>query len=145
MHGKLLEKENQMNLKIEALKALVFVLLGAFLGARYAPKPEPPKQPEIAQQQQQACKAVIKKRTNADGSVDEIAEFLSANSQSQSVKPSEASAPKVKKNGVGAFENEIILKRKVLSDVKLFGFEFDADVMLKADRDSQKAGVMIEW
>lgn len=134
-----------MNLKVEALKALLFTLLGAFLFANYSPKPEPPKLPEVQQQQSQACKATIKKRTNPDGSIDEVAEFLAANSQSQALKATPDNTPKPKLNGLGAFENELILKRKVLQDVKLFGFNFDADVMLKADRDSQKAGVMIEW
>jgi hypothetical protein len=134
-----------MNLKIELLKALFFTTLGAFLYSNYAPKPESPNLPALEQKQVQECKATIKKRTNPDGSVDEIAEFLATNSQSQKAKPLDNEKPKVKLNGLGLFENEIVLKRKVLQDVKLFGYNFDTDIMLKADRDEAKAGVMIEW
>jgi hypothetical protein len=134
-----------MNLKIEALKACIFMLIGAFLFSNYAPKPEPPKLPEVKQEQQQACKATISKRTNPDGSIDEVAEFLATNSQSQALKAKTDNTPKPKLNGFGAFEDELLLKRKVLQNVQLFGLDFDTDIMLKADRDSAKAGVMIEW
>ena len=77
-----------MNIKIEAVKALLFTALGAFLFAKYSPKPEPKNQSGVEQNQlqMQDCKVVIKKVTNKDGSVDEVTEFLSNNSQKQSQK-----------------------------------------------------------
>jgi len=71
-----------MNLKVEFLKALVFVLIGAFLGQKFSPKPPPAKQAQTSK-----CVATIKKTTNPDGSVDEVTQFLAENSQRQESPP----------------------------------------------------------
>lgn len=68
--------------KFELFKGLVFVAVGAYLGQRFAPED---KKPEIKQEQTAKCKAIITKRQNADGSHDEVTEFLSESSQKQEV------------------------------------------------------------
>lgn len=130
-----------MNLKFEALKACMFILIGAFLCSRFLPKPEPQKA-ESKQEKVAKCKATIIKRENADGSKDEITEFLAESSQKQEVK---SESKQVKKNGVGLFKDEVLYKRKVIEDIKLFGLEFDTDAIFKASKDKADAGVMIEF
>jgi hypothetical protein len=73
-----------MNLKIELLKALCFILIGAWLGVRFMPEP---KLPEVSVVQQQAakCKAVVKKETKPDGSKSEEISFESDAVQKQEV------------------------------------------------------------
>lgn len=73
-----------MSLKLELLKGLVFMVIGAYLAANYSPKP-----PAVVLPVQKAiCKAVIKKTIKPDGTVDEVTEFLAESSQKQSaVKP----------------------------------------------------------
>jgi hypothetical protein len=59
----------------------IIMLVVAYL---FMPQPEPPKAAvEQKQAQTQDCKAVFKRKVNPDGSVDEITEFLSNNSQKQ--------------------------------------------------------------
>lgn len=74
-------------MKIEILKALGFALVGAFLWAQFAPekvveKDAPLKMTQVVEQE---CKAVITKRVNPDGSVDEVTEFIARNSSKQEV------------------------------------------------------------
>lgn len=70
-------------MKIEIIKALGFMLVGAFIWAQFQPEP---KTEIIAKQEQaQKCKAVITKKTNKDGSVDEVTEFLAEHWSSQKV------------------------------------------------------------
>lgn len=74
-----------MNLKIELFKAFAFILVGAFLWARFQPKNKPQEVAQV-QQQQQECKVIVKKVTRPDGTVDEVTEFLAKNQQKQEQK-----------------------------------------------------------
>lgn len=76
-----------MNIKTEALKAIVFIIIGAVLWAKFQPK-DSPKQPEIsqAQGQNQECKIVTKIVTSKDGSKVETTEVVAKNTQSQEQK-----------------------------------------------------------
>ena len=75
-------------MKIEILKALISAVIGAFIYAQFADKPQSSSnQPEVSQLQSQDCQVIVKKVTKPDGSVDEITEFLSSQRQKQEVKP----------------------------------------------------------
>lgn len=74
-----------MSIKTELLKAIILLLVGAWLGVKFNPDNKP-KVPEITQQQSAKCKAVVKKVTNPDGSKSEELSFESENQQSQSIK-----------------------------------------------------------
>lgn len=125
-----------MNLKLEALKACIFVLIGAFLCNQFSPKPEAPKA-EIKQEQSAKCKASIIKRENKDGSKDEIISFDSESAQKQEVK---IESKPVKKNGLGLFKDQLIYKRKIFETNVL-----DFNALIKADKNKADIGVMIEW
>ena len=75
-------------MKIEILKCAVYCIVGAFIYAQIADKPQPSSnQPQVSQLQSQDCQVIVKKVTKPDGSVDEITEFLSSQRQKQEVKP----------------------------------------------------------
>jgi hypothetical protein len=73
------------NLKLELLKACIFILIGAYLCKRFQPETSP-NQPVISQKQEQQCKVIIKKVTKPDGTINEVTEILSSQSQKQEVK-----------------------------------------------------------
>ena len=125
-----------MNLSLELFKGCIFMLIGAYLCALYAPKPEAPKA-EIKQEQAAKCKATITKRQNADGSKDEITEFLAENTQKQEVK---IESKPVKKNGLGLFKDELIYKRKIFETSVI-----DFNALIKADKNKADLGVLLEW
>jgi hypothetical protein len=53
---------------------------------KFIPKPAPQVPAALLKQEQVAnCRAIVTKRTNKDGSVDEIAEFIAANTQKQQI------------------------------------------------------------
>jgi len=89
-----------VDLKFEVLKGLAFVAIGAFLCAKFSPSPVAPELPktEIKQEQIGKCKATVTKRTNADGSHDEITEFLAQSQQKQDIV---ADAKKEKNHTIG--------------------------------------------
>jgi hypothetical protein len=75
-------------MKIEILKALISAVIGAFIYAQFAEKPQSSSnQPQVSQLQSQDCQVIVKKVTRPDGSVDEITEFLSSQRQKQEIKP----------------------------------------------------------
>lgn len=118
-----------MNLSLELFKACIFMLIGAYLCKQFEPKPEAPKA-----LQAQVCKASIKKRTNPDGSIDEVTEFLASQSQSSGEQVAK------KKNGVGLFRDELIYKRKVY-ELK----NIDINGLVKITKDRADLGVMIDF
>lgn len=124
-----------MNLKIEALKACIFILIGAFLCNKYAPKPAP--EVIVKQEQNSKCKAVITKRQNADGSIDEVTEFLSENSQKSELKVEQA---KSKKNSLFYYDKELAYSRKIF-ETKVIDFEG----AIKLEKDQTKLGIGISW
>jgi hypothetical protein len=71
-------------MKIEIVKACIFILIGAYLCARFMPVDK--VEPVVTQSQGQECKVIVKKVTKPDGTIDEVTEFLSSQSQKQEVK-----------------------------------------------------------
>jgi hypothetical protein len=67
-------------MKIEIVKFIISALIGALVYAQFQPEP---KKETIVQTQLQECKATIVKKTNPDGSVDEITEFYAKQKQEQ--------------------------------------------------------------
>jgi len=74
-----------MNLKIELLKGLVFMLIGAFLVKHFSPSPKAPEAPAMTQSQSQACKAVSTKITDKNGKVTESVSFEAVSAQDQKI------------------------------------------------------------
>jgi hypothetical protein len=103
-------------MKIEILKALVFMACGGFLALRFAPEPKP--EVIVKQEQAQECKTTIVKRTNPDGSVDEVTEFIAKNKQAQEAKPSPA--PKKPNYGVGIYNDKFVFGEVRLGNSPLF-------------------------
>ena len=106
-----------MNIKIEILKACIFMLIGAFLCKHFNPSPKP-QEPKIEQKQSSKCIATIKKITKPDGSIDEVTEFLSENSQDQKIK-SQDSKP-VHQYGIGLFNDKSLMVEARIGSMPLF-------------------------
>ena len=70
-----------MNLKLEALKGCIFILIGAYLCSIL----HKPKVPEVQVKQEQSCETVLTKTTDKNGIVTEKVVFKA--SQAQEVKP----------------------------------------------------------
>ena len=83
-----------INIKLEVLKAALYLLIGAYLGVKFSPNQPPtnPTQPSISSNSK--CVATIKKHTNSDGTIDEVTEFLA--SHDTKIQP-----PKLQKLGLG--------------------------------------------
>ena len=123
-----------MSLSLDVLKYCIIMLIGAYLGARFSPEPE---QTAIIQQiQASKCKATITKRQNADGSHDEITEFLSESKQTQEVQSKKISH----KNGLGLFKDEAFYSRKLLETDSL-----DLGAMIKQGKNETKLGIIINF
>jgi hypothetical protein len=73
-------------MKLEILKGCIFILVGAYLCARFMPEPSS-NQPVVSQSQSQDCKIVVKKEIKPDGSVSETTELFSSQASNQVVKP----------------------------------------------------------
>jgi Holliday junction resolvase-like predicted endonuclease len=75
-------------MKIEILKALISAVIGAFIYAQFAEKPQSSSnQPQVSQLQQQDCQVIVKKVIKPNGEIDEITQFLASNRQKQEIKP----------------------------------------------------------
>jgi hypothetical protein len=102
---------------VSILKYILTALLSIFIYAQFQPSPKAPE-PIVKQEQDQECKTTIVKRTNPDGSVDEVTEFIAKNGQKQEIKPS----PGVKQPnyGVGIYNDKTIFGEVRLGSTSLF-------------------------
>lgn len=120
-----------MNLKIELFKGCIFILIGAYLCARFMPTPKP--EVVVKQEQSQKCVAKFIKRQNPDGSKDEIMEFLAESSQKTAV-----ILPKSKNDLLGLSatlfsSKEFDLGYKILEG-EFLNKRFEVDAVGKIDR-----------
>lgn len=73
-----------MSIKIEAIKALFFIAIGAFIWAKIQPQTSS-NEPKVVQSQSQGCSVVVKKVVRKDGTVSETTEVVASQKQDQVV------------------------------------------------------------
>ncbi len=123
-----------MNLKLEALKAIIFFALGGFIFVNYWPKPQPP----IAPESKQSCVANLKKHTNPDGSTDESFDFIAIQGQHS------PEAPKANFVSGGAYiDNKF--HAGLSAELKLNTWAFEAESDLKQDHRISVKKILLEW
>lgn len=87
-----------MNLKIELLKGCIFILIGAYLCARFMPEPKPEVKYVQVEKEQKSGKITKRTIVKPDGTqqIDEVNEYLSNRSSDVSI----SQKPAVKKHMV---------------------------------------------
>lgn len=128
-----------MNLKIEALKACIFILIGAYLFSRFQPESNS-NQPVISQKQEQSsnCKAVVKTVTAKDGTKTEEMSFEAASEQKQELL---AEKPKEKKHSVLLLKDQASYSYKYIQTKVL-----DLSPLVQARKDqSVHLGIKIDF
>lgn len=122
-------------MKTEILKYSLAALIGAFIYAQFSPTPSP-QPPVVAQQQLSECQVIVKKTINPDGSVDEITEFLSKNSQKQEIKPQAKSEPK--NYGIGVYNDKTLFGEVRLGRTDLF-------IIAESNLKEHRIGLKLEF
>jgi len=132
-----------MNLKLEALKACIFMLTGAFLCSRFMPKQQEPAPPIIKQEQASKCIANINKHTNLDGSSDVSLSFEADSSQAHEIKP--PAPPKEENYLSGGLYADNRLNHGVSFGLKINSWDYSAESDLIKDHRISARKILITW
>ena len=106
-----------MGLTLNGIILLVGITCGYYICYRFFPKEEQPIAVELIETRE-VCKATITKKTNKDGSVDEITEFLASRDEKEIAKPQ--SKIDLKNYGVGIYHDKTIMGEVRLGSMPLF-------------------------
>lgn len=128
-----------MNLRIELIKALVFVCLGVYMGIHFKPNEEE-KSPQVitkvAQAQQQKCVIVQKTVKKPDGSSVQILSLDASDLQDQGIKLAKPEPSAKLGVGVAAFTDKSIdIRYELNSNYSLVGKCSDVTDYKKARYD----------
>lgn len=130
-----------MDLKLNGLIFIIGIACGYYIFDKFNNKEPNIITKEVIKEQISICKTTITKHTNKDGSIDEVQEFLSQHNEKKELENLKQS----KKNGLGLFKDELIYKRKVYEDIKIFGLDLDIGAIAKLNKNKADLGVIIEW
>ena len=105
-----------MSLTLNGIIFIIGITCGYYICHRFLPKEKQPVISEIIETRE-VCKATITKKTNKDGSVDEVMEFLASREVKETPKPQ----IKLFKNyGIGIYHDKTVFGEIRLGGLPLF-------------------------